>query len=188
MATQIGVIAEEKNDIEVLYQLTCKVIDEKSFRFSKFVGHGCGKLRRKCRAWAQDLLIRGCTCLVIMHDLDKKDVNGLRQQLEKAIEHLRYDASLILIPIEELEAWLLCDAHALKCVFRMKQPPKIPKHPEQIVSPKEYLKSLVKKNCKKNYINTIHNKMIASNMTIANLQSCPSFSPYPEFLLNFTKS
>jgi hypothetical protein len=187
MVAQIGVLAEEKNDIDVLYQLTCKVIDERSFRFSKFVGHGCGKLRRKCSAWAQNLLRRGCRYLVVMHDLDREDESALRQQLEGAIRGLSYDASLILIPIEELEAWLLCDAHALKRVFSMKKLPRTPIHPEGITGPKEHLRSLVKKSCGKYYFNTIHNEKIASNMTVANLESCPSFSPYPEFLQGIMK-
>ena len=44
----IGVIAEEVNDVEVLYEMTCKIVSENSFSFKLFVGHGCGKLRRKC--------------------------------------------------------------------------------------------------------------------------------------------
>ncbi len=55
-STKIGVIAEEQNDIDVLYQYTCKIIPENSFSFLRFVGHGCGKLRKKCRAWAENLL------------------------------------------------------------------------------------------------------------------------------------
>ena len=50
-AVRIGVIAEEKNDIDVIYELTCKIIKENQFSFSHFIGHGCGKVRKKCNAW-----------------------------------------------------------------------------------------------------------------------------------------
>jgi hypothetical protein len=52
---KIGVIAEESNDVEVLYEYTGKLIPANTFSFAQFVGHGCGKLRRKCRAWAGEL-------------------------------------------------------------------------------------------------------------------------------------
>ena len=83
---KIGVIAEEKNDVEVLYELTCKIINEREFSFKQFVGHGCGKLRRKCGAWAVNLLRRGCTHLVVVHDLDKRNESELRAELDSAIK------------------------------------------------------------------------------------------------------
>ena len=41
-SSRLGVIAEEYNDIDVLYEYTAKLIAENSFRFLPFVGHGCG--------------------------------------------------------------------------------------------------------------------------------------------------
>ncbi len=70
---RIGIIAEEASDVEVLYELTCKLMNENMFSFKKFIGHGCGKLHRKCTAWAENLLLRGCSHLVVIHDLDNND-------------------------------------------------------------------------------------------------------------------
>ncbi len=42
-SSRLGVIAEEYNDIDVLYEYTAKLIAENSFRFLPFVGHGCGE-------------------------------------------------------------------------------------------------------------------------------------------------
>ena len=53
---KIGVIAEEHNDVEVLLEYTAKLIARSSFSFARFVGHGCGAVRRKCRAWAENLV------------------------------------------------------------------------------------------------------------------------------------
>ena len=96
---RIGVIAEEKNDVDVLYELTCKVIAENSFRISHFVGHGCGKLRRKCRAWAENLILQGCTRIVVIHDLDNNTEAELRRQLDHELDGLRIERSLVLIPV-----------------------------------------------------------------------------------------
>lgn len=179
---KIGVIAEEDNDVDVLYEFTSKLIAKKSFSFKQFVGHGCGKLRRKCGVWANNLHQRGCSHLVILHDLDVWKENELRAILDKSITGVAFRLSVVLIPIQELEAWLLSDAQALRKVFGMRQDPKTPARPERIASPKEYLGRLIWKSTKARYLNTIHNKKIAAETRIPSLAKCPSFSRYPIFL------
>ena len=124
-AVRIGVIAEEKIDVDVLYELTCKIVRENSFSFASFVGHGCGKLRKKCKAWAQNLVDRGCSHVVVVHDLDTRNERRLRATLEREINEVRAELKVVLVPVEELEAWLLSDPEALKVVFNMKKLPKI---------------------------------------------------------------
>lgn len=182
MAVKIGVIAEEHNDVDVLYEFTCKLTSESNFSFSKFVSHGCGKLRRKCRAWSHNLLRRGCSHLVVIHDLDNNDEDSLRNELEDSISGVAFTGHIILIPVYEIEAWLLSDPLALKQTFGMNKVPDVPKHPEAVLEPKEYLRDIVWKYCKKHYINTIHNKRIARLTKIEKLSTCHSFAPYPEFL------
>ena len=181
MALNVGVIAEEQNDIDVLYEITCKLILEKEFSFSKFAAHGCGKLRKKCKPWSQNLIKRGCKLIVIMHDLDDNDVSDLRNELEKSVGGIG-TVHLILIPIHEIEAWLLSDPVAIKQTFHMKKLPRVPLHPETILKPKEHLRDIVWKYCKKHYINTIHNKTIANQTNLDKLSVCPSFLPYPKFI------
>ena len=179
---KIGVIAEEKNDVEVLYELTCKIINEREFSFKQFVGHGCGKLRRKCGAWAVNLLRRGCTHLVVVHDLDKRNESELRAELDSAIKDTEFTRSLVLIPIEEIEAWLLADAKALKNTFKMRKQPKVPAKPETVADPKEHLADLVARHSKTKFLNTVHNKKIANAVGLSALKRCPSFAAYPPFI------
>jgi hypothetical protein len=178
----IGVIAEENNDVEVLYELTRKLTDDHAFSFKKFVGHGCGALRRKCRAWAVNLLRRGSTHLVVLHDLDMNDENQLRSELEHCVQDIGFEGYVILIPIREIEAWLLGDARALKSVFNMSKMPKVPTNPEAIERPKEKLRDIVWKAASKRYVNTIHNSRIAAACRISRLLVCKSFRPYPKFI------
>ena len=178
----IGVIAEEANDVDVLYEITRKLIRDCDFSFKPFLGHGCGKIRRKCKAWANNLVRRGCTHLVVMHDRDRWDVDELRTLLrDKLGEHSR-DTTLVLIPVEELEAWLLSDPKAIMTAFRMRTEPKIKNDSEAIDSPKEYLKAIVQRNSKTRYLNTVHNKKIAENLRLTSLRRCKSFRPYQAFL------
>jgi hypothetical protein len=179
---KIGVIAEEYNDVDVLYEYTAKIIGVNSFSFVRFVGHGCGALRRKCRAWAENLVRRGCECIVIMHDSDGGDEGELRQELEKQIKELGVDCWIVLIPIEEVEAWLLADPDAIKKVFNMQKLPRVSRRPETIKNPKEHLGRIVEKGSKSHYLNTIHNRKIAVEQAISTLDRCPSFGQYPLFL------
>lgn len=181
-AVRIGVIAEEQNDVDVIYELTCKLIKENQFSFLRFLGHGCGKVRRKCRVWAQNLIDRGCSHIVIVHDLDKRDEKELRAMLEKEIKDVNLGQQVILIPNEELEAWLLSDPKSLRTVFNMRRLPKVPKSPEKISGPKEFLANVVRQNSKSLYLNTVHNRRIARSLSISTLNRCPSFSLYPKFL------
>ena len=185
---RIGVIAEEINDVEVLYELTCKIIAENTFSFRRFIGHGCGKVRRKCAAWSANLMARGCTHLVVLHDLDRHNEEELRKQLETSIAQQNFKGKLVLIPIEELEAWLLSDPIAIKKSFNMQKVPKIRKNVESIPSPKEYLAKIVDRNSKTTYLNTIHNKRIARNVKLTSVKRCGSFKPYPKFILQAAKN
>lgn len=182
MAVKIGVIAEEQNDIDVIYALTCKLTAENNFNFRKFIGHGCGKLRRKCRAWSHILVQKGCSHIVVIHDLDDDNEERLRNELEQSVDGIACTGHIILIPIYEIEAWLLSDPLALKQTFSMKRVPNIKAHPETIRYPKEHLRDIVWRYARKQYVNTIHNKRIAEAISIDRLSVCHSFLPYPEFL------
>lgn len=183
----IGVIAEDNSDVAVLYELTSKLITPNRFAFKRWVGGGCGMLRRKCAAWAKNLLQRGCTHLVVIHDLDTNLESKLREELTKYIKDIAFDRYIILIPIHEVESWLLADAAALQKVFNMNRIPQTPCNPEAIMKPKERLRDIVFKNTKKEkrYLNTIHNQKIAKELRIGELKrKCASFRSYPVFIAN----
>ena len=179
----IGVIAEDRSDIEVLYALTCKLVEPSAFSFKPFIGQGCGKIRRKCAAWAKNLLERGCSHLIVIHDLDTKVEKTLRRDITQCIRGLRFRGYIVLIPVREIESWLLADPEAIRKTFNLEKIPNIPKHPETILRPKEYLRDIVWKYGRKQYVNTIHNRRIADYVLIDRLPACASFSAYPPFVI-----
>ena len=182
-STKIGVIAEEKNDVDVLYQVTAKLVSENSFTLAQFVGHGGGKLQKKARCWADNLIKRGCEAIVLIHDLDKQDEPALRATLSRLLDGINEPPIIILIPVQEIESWLLCDPRAIKAVFNMRRAPRLPGRPEELDDPKRWLSRLVKTNSKTTYLNTIHNKRIAEEMSLSGVtRKCPSFSAYPPFV------
>jgi hypothetical protein len=181
---KIGIIAEDDSDVAVLREITLKLIGSSNVGFSKFVGDGCGKLRRKCGAWAKNLVRQGCPWVVVLHDLDTFNEGALRAQLTASVLTCGARLTVVLIPRRELEAWLLYDAAAIAAAFREHQLPKVPGNPENLADPKKHLRDLVWRKYKKHYLNTIHNAVIASHIKVALLEKSGSFAPH----VVFTKS
>lgn len=179
---KIGIIAEDESDVGVLQEITLSMLRPHRIGFKHFIGHGCGKIRRKCRAWAEALTRSDCEWIVVLHDLDERDETQLRSQLTQSLKGITSCGSVVLIPRKEIEAWLLYDPEAIARVFGQHIVPKLPGNPESLNDPKRYLRDLIWKNYKKDYINTLHNVTIARGIRPAKLRSCGSFQAHPEFV------
>jgi hypothetical protein len=182
--TRIGVLAEDSSDVDVVKELIRKFKSPNSFCIRHFAADGCGKLRNKCRAWANQLHLKGCSVLLLIHDLDRRNLAGLRKDLVSALNPCPIATHTIVIPIEEIEAWLMSDGNALKRAFSLKKAPNLSGNPEYIVSPKEKLESLVWRlsGKSKRYINTVHNAVIAKHVTVSNLRRCAAFHEFERFV------
>lgn len=182
MSKKIGVIAEDNSDIEVIREILEKYLNKNYFTLKKQVGKGCGKLKSKCAAWAQLLTKQGCNHILLFHDLDGNSEADLRKSLEEKLKIPNVSNPIVVIPIEEMEAWLLSDLEAVKTVFNLNSKPKNIPQCETIESPKEYLRDIVWKLGKKKYLNTVHNKKIANLTRLDCLQRCNSFKILDEYL------
>lgn len=178
----LGIIAEDESDVVVVKELAFSLLKSRRLGTKHFIGHGCGKLRRKCGAWAYNLARRGCKWLAVVHDLDTYNERDLRTKLATAIAGVRTDASVILIPKREIEAWLLYDSSAIAAAFGERKRPKLPGNPESLPDPKAFLNDLVRKLYRKEYLNTRHNEAIAKHISLSRLRKASSFAPYPLFI------
>jgi uncharacterized protein DUF4276 len=184
---KIGVIAEDDSDVAVLREITLTLLKPRPIGFKKFVGDGCGKLRRKCGAWAGNLVRQGCPWLIVVHDLDVNDEAQLRAQLTAAIAPAGARASIILIPKREIEAWLLYDGRAIATAFKEQHAPLLPGNPEMLGDPKKHLRDLIRRRYGKQYFNTIHNVQIARHIDPSMLRGSRSFAPHFGFTLALKK-
>lgn len=182
MIRKIGIIAEDISDVEVLKILGRK-ISGKAVNSSHFVGKGCGPLKRKTPGWCQSLSTKGCDFILLVHDRDRNNAGTLRSQLESILKNAPQSEKIVVIPEEELEAWLLSDSNAINLALKLDGKFKQVNHPETINSPKEFIRDHVYKvsNKGKNYVNSVHNKIIAEFID-TNLisQRCPSFQKFAE--------
>jgi hypothetical protein len=182
----IGIIAEDNSDFESSKILIKRIIKKENIRFKKAIGNGCGKIRRKANDYSSDLQKRGCNLLILLHDLDRFNLLDLKKELEEKLETAPIDNYFVCIPIEELEAWFLSDPNGIKHALNLKRAPNIKGLPEHILSPKEKLEELVSicSNKEKIYLNTKHNELIASKISIDKAkEKCISFKQFHDFLL-----
>jgi len=178
---KIGIIAEDDSDVAVVREITLSLLRPHRVGFRPFVGHGCGKLRRKCEAWARILVRQGCLCITVVHDLDTHDEGRLRSKLTAAIAPAGARASVVLIPKREIEAWLLYDGAAIAAAFKETREPTLPGNPEALLDPKKYLRDLIWKMYRRDYLNTEHNARIAGRVNVSLLRRSNSFAPHPVF-------
>lgn len=183
----LGIIAEDDSDVAVVREMTLKLLKPKSVGFKKFVGKGCGKLRRKCAAWAKNLVRQGCSGVVVVHDLDTYNPKELWEKLNAAVIPAKAKVSVVLIPKREIEAWLLYDGVAIAQAFGETSAPKLPGNPEDLPDPKEHLGELVWKKYRKQYLHTIHNPRIARSIDVKLMKKSLSFAPHFEFAATIMK-
>jgi hypothetical protein len=174
----MGIIAEDNSDVEILREITLMLLRPRKIGFRRFVGNGCGKLRRNCDGWARNLVQQGCPFIVVVHDLDIHNEQELRAHLTKAVATAKTKASLVLIPKREIEAWLLFDSAAIAAAFQVTDSPPLPGNPESLPDPKRHLRDLVWKRYRKHYLNTVHNQLIAKHIDVSLLRRSASFTPH----------
>jgi hypothetical protein len=182
---KVGVIAEDDCDVELVKVFIHRLTGDCKIGIRRSVGHGCGKIHRKCNAWANNLKQRDCSTLVLIHDLDQNEHNTLMDDIKKALSPCPIAHHLICIPIQEIEAWLLSDPVGIQSAMGLYNTPNIKGLPETINSPKEYLGELIfrSSNKEKEYINTKHNVIIAKEISIDAVKNrCPSFIPFYTFI------
>lgn len=178
---KIGIIAEDDSDVEVVREITLALLRTNAIGFKRFVGGGCGKLARKCGAWARILVEQGCASIIVVHDLDMNDESQLRSDLTAAVSPANARDSVVLIPRREIEAWLLYDAAAIAAAFRETGRAHLPGNPETLPNPKKHLRDLIWRKYRKRYLNTVHNAQIAKRIDVSRLKKSRSFAPHFTF-------
>jgi hypothetical protein len=181
---KIGIIAEDESDIKTI-KILIERIKNRKFPVSSKIGHGCGKLMRKCGEWADMLYADDCKVLIVVHDSDGNSAKSIHNAIHTKIKSCSIDKVLICIPIQEIEAWLLGDPSAIKKAFKLSTISVIRKNPESIDSPKETLEKIVRMSSKnsRQYIHTDHNHKIALLINIDEVKrKCSSFNKFFEFI------
>jgi hypothetical protein len=136
-----AVLAEDDSDaatLEVLVKSISKIENQQVLK--KGFG-GCGALRSKSHRFIKEFSRLGATRFIICHDADGEDPAHIRRGVRTILSKNScrgFDVAVI-VPVEELEAWILADPKAITEVistFAIRE-----RHnPESVRHPKEWLR------------------------------------------------
>lgn len=182
MKIRLGIIAEDDSDVDVA-EILVRKLSNKPISTKRVAAGGCGLIRRNALRWAHNLHSSGCNRLLIFHDLDSMEECQLRIELEEKINSCKINSKAVVIPVREMEAWLLADPDAIRVALNLKS--EVPRigNPEKFHDPKREIKRLVERVSKRQkiYIHTLHNAKIASYCDVGKLRACQSFSSLQDF-------
>ena len=179
-----AVLGEHKSDAATLKVFVRRLVQSEASVKTKGYS-GCGELLRKGAQQVRVFQQLGAKYFIIVHDADGPDSNPAYQRvLSKIVQPAKVNShSCILIPVQELEAWIMADETAVSAViptFKLKA------HSSQelIANPKECLERLSRQGrTRPLYSHAVHNERVAKHICIAKLsEKCPSFRPLQAFI------
>jgi hypothetical protein len=186
------VIAEDDSDFNCL-QILIKRLAKDSTISIKGEGFGCcsvmlNKAANVLKQWDKKQEYRK---FIICYDRDKETVQKRYEEvITKVIKPsgIKKTENLIciLIPTEEIEAWILADLKAVSNVISSWQPKQLFPNPEAIINPKEELRRLSREGKPKPlYRHETHNEQVMKYLDLEVVKNkCPSFAELYEFVKN----
>jgi hypothetical protein len=183
-----GVLGEDKTDIEVIKVLIRRISKIENMKVLQRPYGGCGDLIKNGHKDIKTLKDLGCSRIIICYDSDKISPQKRYQEVVDEIIS-RSGVSVkycVLVPVQEIEAWLLSDTSAVSKVISSVKITRKFASPENENNPKELLERLCRKpDSKPRYANTLHNKGIAEHLDLELLaRTCPSSLPLFNIVLN----
>lgn len=174
-----AVLAEDPSDAEVLVVLIRRISGDANRPIHRKGFGGCGELRRKAGRQIVNFARQGATHFVICHDSDGDDPADIRRSVTASLRGqitLTEHRHKIVVPVQELEAWMIADEQAISAVIPSLLTAEV-KHPESLENPKEWLiNSSRKGRSRPLYVPHVFNEKVAGYLNIDKAgKKCPSF-------------
>ena len=184
--TVFVILAEDHSDAETLDVLVRRIRGAGVNRVHRRGFGGCGELCRKAGAHIELFSKQGATHFIICHDSDGNDPVEIRNKVRSRVGakiDLKRVIHEIIVPVEELEAWIIADESAInKAIPRLSIKETL--HPETIKNPKEWLiKQSRDSRSRPLYAPATFNCQVAKHIDIAKVErKCPSFHELTMFV------
>lgn len=165
--------------------ITRRLLKHDSISIKQKGYHGCGELCTKGARQIRLFADQGVKRFIVCMDADGADPKPAHDRVLECVIRPSgvSDASCIVVPVQELEAWILADNEAVACVipsFKFSAC----SNPESVASPKEYLERLSRQGRSRPlYSHATHNERVAEHLDLERLwRVCPSFRCLYEFV------
>ena len=174
-----GIIGEEASDTQVIKVIIRNLTGAQKQKCLCQGYSGDGELFNNGARDLRSFKNQGCTKFVVCYDADGPDPS---QRDERVIQEIIRPAGIesdycVVIPVQELEAWILADIQAVSKVFTGWKPSPFKENPEGVKDPKERLISENRKHFgKPKYTPSTHNPKVANYLDLFMVRKrCPSF-------------
>lgn len=187
-----GIIAEDNSDCDTLKVLVKRLSGDSKPRFTTKGFKGGGNLMkfgdRELRQFKDK---KGCNRFIICHDADgppSKVAGKYQEMVKKVVKPASvYDNEnnvCILIPVQELETWILADHNAIKKVIKKWSHKQNYNQPEQVANPKEVIEKASRISGKRPlFTHALHNTKVAEHLNLEIVKKkCPSFAVLADFI------
>jgi hypothetical protein len=181
-----GILGEEDHDAETVKVLVRRLSESPYLRCHSHGFVGCGGLLKDGSKFLRSFQRAGCQKFIVCHDADGPNPTPKYDQvMDRVIKPAEINSGYcIVIPVEEIEAWILADLPAVSKVLSSWTPDPIRQNPESIQNPRERLRRESRANNRKPiYDPGTHNARVAEHLDLHILRTrCPSFERMAKFV------
>ncbi|WP_312515069.1 DUF4276 family protein [Massilia sp.] len=181
-----AILGEDSSDVEMLSTLVKRIAKRQNLTVKKMGYGGCAELLIKGAKQIRAYSRIGCTKFIICYDSDRAEPRARHAEIvEKVIAKSEIKGDFCaLVPIQEIESWILADLPAVSKIIPSWKPTKIIHNPELQQDPKEYLEDLSKTaQHRPLYSHALHNPRIAEHLSLEKIaRKCPSSLPLFELI------
>lgn len=181
-----AILGEDNSDVEMLSILVKRIAKKNNLSVKKMGYGGCAEMLLKGARQVKAYSKLGCSKFIICYDSDRSCPKERHSEIiEKIIKKSAINAEFCaLVPIQEIESWILADLDSVSKIIPSWKPKKIIHNPENQNDPKEFLEDLSKTSQKRPlYSHATHNPRIAEHISLeAIARKCPSSRPLFELI------
>ena len=184
---RFAVLAEDRSDAETLVVLVRRISCDPHLPIHKKGFSSCGELCRKAGSHIRDFAKDGATHFIICHDSDGNDPDVIKQKVFGSVAR-KVDLiglnHVIIVPVQEIEAWIIADELAITAAIPSLVVPPVPL-PESINSPKEWLERQSRSGGRSRplYAHATWNMKVADHLDIQKVEKkCPSFRELTKYI------
>ncbi len=180
-----GILGEHESDVATLKVLVRRLAGNESLPIK---GKGYGGSGRMLQEGARQLCAfrnLGCLRFIVCHDADGPDPAPRRRLVSEKIVQpsgIR-DGCCVVVPVQELEAWILADIECAINIFPSWRPAAV-QNPEHVPNPKEHLEKLSRDSKQRpRYSHAVHNERMARHLDLRKVsRKCPAFRELEKFV------
>ncbi len=180
-----GILGEDDSDAETLKVLVQRLAGNPRLTVKTKGYGGCSELLRKGAKQLQLFKMLSLTHFIVCHDADGPDPQPKRDEvIQRIVRPSGFtEDCCIVIPVQELEAWILADIECASKIFSSWHPSPI-ESPERIFKPKEYLERVSKEGKQRpRYRHATHNERMALHLDLDKVaKKCPAFGTLVSFV------